>query len=271
MIDLRCHLLRAAGGGPESFEESLQMYRLAASEGVRAMVAAVALPPHAAEDGQTETLLEECERQLTRLKMATLGGPGLLSGFVLPFAATLPAFVERHGSRLALGGGRHLLVRLPSLDVPEEVERVWVELERLGYGVVVARPECSPVLRREHRRLVGWIERGATAQVDAASLAGAHGREAQRFAWLLVETYCAKGRVAVASNARDATPRRPSLGAAAEELARKLGRKGARLLTEEVPARVLGLADDAARQEAARSWTALLLRPFGAKALPEET
>lgn len=272
MIDLRCHLLNAAACGPESFEESLEMCRLAASEGVRVMVAAVRWPPRGFEEGWTEAaLLEECERRLARLQAATPGGPTLLSGFVLPFSALLPALVERHGVRLTLGGGHNLLVTLPSLDVPEGVAEVCTELARLGHGVVVARPECAPALRRERRRLAEWIERGATVQVDAASLTGAHGREAQRFAWLLVETYGVKGRVLVASNARDAGPRRPSLGAAAEEITRKLGRACARLVTEEVPARVVGLEKAAAHEKAGRSWAALLLRPFGAKPLPEES
>lgn len=275
MIDLRCHILDVTGCGPETFEESLEMCRLAAHEGASALVAAARWPSHAVREGRTSetALLEKCERRLARLRSAAPDNLKLIQGFVLAFSEDLPAQVEKHGAQLSIGGGRSLLITLPALDLPESVEEVWAKLGRMGYEIIVARPECSPTLRRDHRRLARWVERhGALLQMDAASVTGGHGREAQRFAFKLLETYASRSRVLVASNARDAGERRPSLRAAMEEVRRKIGSERARQIAQELPARIVGLEEDPApRSAVSRAWATTLLRPFAAKFLPEKS
>jgi protein-tyrosine phosphatase len=225
MIDLRCHLLDGTGCGPADFAESVGMCRAAGGEGVRVLVATPRWPKGAQEPPLG---FEECGRRLERLGLEARGeSPQLLLGFVLQFGENLPALVERHGPRLALGGGRHLLVSLPALETPASAEGVWEELGRQGFAVVLARPECSPALRRDAARLDRWSESGVLMQLDASSVTGAYGREVQRFAWRCVERYGA-GRVLLASNARAAGSRRPSLREAFEAASKRVGRARAR-------------------------------------------
>jgi protein-tyrosine phosphatase len=249
------------------------MCRAARAEGVGVLLATPRWPK-----GATAPPLgfEECGRRLERLRRAARGeSPQLRLGFVLQFDEGLPALVERHGARLALGGGRHLLVSLPALETPAAADSVWEELARLGFAVVLARPECSPALRRDAARLDHWADAGVLMQLDASSVTGAYGREVQRFAWRCVERYGA-GRVVVASNARDASARRPSLGEAAEMISKRLGRARARALVEDGPAQVLSahaphrlsppIKSPAGRVRAGALLRSLLTR----KTLPEE-
>lgn len=275
MIDLSCHLLEGVEGGPESFQGSLEMCRRAAGDGVRTLVATPRWAAHAAAPPLS---FAECERQLSRLRRETGGTLGFKLGFVLQFGAHLPGLVEKYGARLTLGGaGTHVLVALPALDVPRGAEEVWAAIARLGFTPVVARPECSAGLRRAPERLDRWVEAGAVVQLDAASVGGTYGREAQRFAWRCVKRYGASNAVVIASNARESGPNRPSLKSAAQEAARKTGTRRALALVEQTPAQIIGEAGRAAhgsrprRVNLTRSLAAALRSLLAPKTLPEES
>lgn len=213
------------------------MCRLAFAEGTHTIVACAEW--HAGRSAPPDGF-DEYESRLERLSVASGVALRLVPGFALAFGAALPALAARYETRITLGGGRQLLVTLPALDTPPEAEAVWAQLAELGFGVVVARPECSPALRSDAARLDAWVAGGVTLQLDAASVCGAHGREAQRFALRCVRRYASSGGVLLASNARDAGPRRPSLSEASAAVAKKFGAGRARALVEETPARILG-------------------------------
>ena len=271
MIDLRSQLLGSAPGAAENFDEGVRMCRLAAAEGVRASVAAVRWAAGASEPPLE---FDAYARELERLRAASEVEHELLAGFVLSFHENLPALVAHYGQQLALAGGRSLLVALPALEVSACVEGVWDALKAMGFRVVVARPECSPALRRDAARLDAWVANGVTVQLDAASVTGAHGREALRFARRCAKEYAPLGRLAIASNACDAGPRRPSLKAAFDEIARTHGPRVARSLVSDVPRKLLeggtrgGEFLSAASRRRAWGWP--LRFPWG-KTLPEES
>ena len=276
MIDLSCHLLEGVEGGPESFQGSLEMCRRAVGDGVRTIVAT---PRWAAQAVAPPLSFDECERRLSRLRRELGGALGLKLGFALQFGAHLPGLVEKYGARLTLGGaGTHVLVALPALDVPEEAEEVWAAIAQLGFTPVVGRPECSSGLRHAPRVSTLGSRRGAVVQLDAASLGGAYGREAQRFAWRCIERYGAANAVVIASNAREAGAHHPSLRSAAEEAARKTGTRRALALVEQTPAQIIGEANRAARSSSrpprvnlTGALTAALRSLLARKTLPEES
>ena len=240
MIDLRCHLFDGTAYGAEDFTESLEMCRQCAQEGVRTIVAVQRW-----DAGQDEPYLsfKASQRKLERLQSETGAALKLKLGFVFRFHPALDKLIERYGASVTLGGGRHVLVALPSVSTPPETEVVWEKLAKLGFSVVVAAPECSHDLRRDRRRLEGWLDTGVKLQLSAASITGAHGREAQRFALHCAKEY--RGRTVVASNAREAGARRPSLAHARETLARQLGKRRAEALFNETPAAILESGTDA--------------------------
>src|SRR5918912_1919596 len=145
MIDLHCHLLDGAGCGPESFARSLEMCREALACGVRAVVAT---PRWGALSDKPPLSPADCERKLERLRRELRASAlSLHAGFLIQFRADLAALLERHGAGMTLGGGRYVLVSLPSLRLPDETEAVWEAVQRVGFQIVVARHECSPALR----------------------------------------------------------------------------------------------------------------------------
>ena len=234
MIDLHCHILDGTLCGPESFAESLEMCRLAVADGVRQIVAT---PRWDAQANEPPIPFADCTRKLERLQHEMGGALSFKLGFMMRFSVRLPELVKQYGSKITLGGGRYLLVALPSLGTPAEAEEVWSELSRCGVSVVLTHPECSLDLRRNEARLERWFANGVILQIDAASITGSHGREVQRFATQWLRKY--EGRVVVASNAHDASPRRPSLSSAREELVKRVGARQTRALVSEMPAAII--------------------------------
>lgn len=235
MIDLRSHILDGTPCGPDSFADSLEMSRAAAADGVRTVVAT---PRWEAGSTQPPLPFDECRHKLERLEEETRGALSFKLGFVFQYGPELPELAARHGSKLALAGKQHLLVSLPSVEIPNEVEGVWKSLRRCGLSVVLAHPECNTVLRRDSARLTRWVSEGMTLQVDAASVLGMHGREVQRFALDYLRKY--EGHAVVASNMRRSGDQRPSLANARQELADKLGARQTRKLVRDTAAAVLG-------------------------------
>jgi protein-tyrosine phosphatase len=199
MIDLNCHILDGTGCGPESFAESLEMCRLASESGVRTIVATLRW-----QAGRVEPPLpfDEVDRKIERLRAETRGSLFFKSGFTFEFSSNLPELINRYGARVTIGGNRHLLVSLPSTGVPAEAGDVWSALAQLGFFIIIAHPECSPMVRRNPALLPEWSSQGVKFQLDAASLTGAYGREVRNFAVECLKRF--EEEVVVASNAKNA-------------------------------------------------------------------
>lgn len=265
MINVRTHVLDGTPCGPASFAESLAVCRAAAAEGFRTIVAT---PRWEAGSAEPPLPFDECRLKLNRLQAETRGSLSLHLGFALQFSPSLPSLVERHGSKLALAGGRHLLVSLPSVGVPAQADGVWQLLLKAGFSVILSHPEHNPVLRRDAARLAGWVSDGLTLQLGVASLTGAYGREVQRFAVECASRYQAATVAASSLRQPAATGARPS--SPYQLLAGRLGARRARAVLIRNPAALLSrtVGRDTrpdARGQAAGSF-ATLLRFMGYKA-----
>jgi protein-tyrosine phosphatase len=268
MIDLRRHILDGTPCGPDSFGESLEMCRAAAADGVRTIVAT---PRWEAGCAEPPLPFEECRRKLERLEAEMRGVLSLKLGFAFQFSTELPGLINRYSSKLALAGKQHLLISLPSVELPLEVEDVWKALARAGFSVLVAHPECNTVLRREPARLARWVSEGVRLQVDAASVIGTHGREVRRFARECLRQY--EGRILIASNARHGADKKSSLGKVFEELTGSIGARQTRSFMRETPAALIGdgVAHINTRKSSSRGLTSLFRSLCPVKALTGES
>jgi protein-tyrosine phosphatase len=203
-IDLHAHVLPGLDDGPRRLEEAVALVRAAGTRGTATMVAtshvnrrwgvgadqiAAAhdrLRAALARDGVEVELLRGAEIAIDRL-------PGLQGGEL---------------DRLGLGGGATLLVECP---LREETGDPSFPVRRLladGRPVLLAHPERSPLFQREPERLARLVAEGATAQLTAASFAGAFGRVARDSAIAMLRAGIAH---LVASDAHDRVRRPPGL------------------------------------------------------------
>jgi protein-tyrosine phosphatase len=207
--DLHFHLLPGVDDGPSEMEESVALARAAAAEGTGTVVAT----PHVREDYLTS--VHELRDRVAAVRAAIAAAGVELE--VLGGGEVGHEMVERlrqdELEALAQGppGARWILLETPFGAIGEEFHAAADELRHRGFGVVLAHPErgadaaiCGAAgLRRE-------LAAGSLAQVNALSLTGGHGDDAEVAALALV----AEGMVTVVASDAHGPTRPPALAIA---------------------------------------------------------
>ena len=212
-VDLHFHLLPGVDDGPADLADSLELAREAAAQGTTTVVAT----PHVRADFFTDVAslperVDEVRRAVAddglRLELRCGGelGHEMVGRLRQPELETIAQGPP---------GARWLLVETPFEGVSPAFHSATAELRDRGFGVVVAHPERSADasldgasgLRRE-------IRLGAVAQINALSLDGRHGHDAERAAHELL----AEGVPAVLGSDAHGPTRPPALRAAAAVL-----------------------------------------------------
>jgi protein-tyrosine phosphatase len=179
MIDLHTHILAGIDDGAQSIQESLAMARIAASDGIKTVVAT----PHSA-DIRTDSLAAEIASRVEQLQdeltdhsidLEIVAG---LENYLVPDLARRMA----EGRALALGTSNYLLVELPFQNYPPYAEQVLFDLQAMGFVPIIVHPERTAAFQEDHNLLYKLVERGMLAQVTVASLTGAFGTLAKRTA-----------------------------------------------------------------------------------------
>ena len=235
MIDIHCHPLPGTDDGPESWEQAEALVDAAFADGTRTIVAT----PHVLREPWLNEDREALLGLLAELNRRKNGRPRVLPGCELMWCSDLLDLAERalggSGPAIFLGEGRHLLVEFGPV-YPRDAEGVVHELSLMGVTLVVAHPERTPAMMREPGLLEVLVERGAKAQVTAASLLGLLGRKTLAAA----EVMWARGLVhAVASDAHGRLPRPAGLSAAREWVERQWGTEAVKSLFVSGPAEMI--------------------------------
>jgi protein-tyrosine phosphatase len=173
--ELHFHLLPGVDDGPRDDGEAVELARLAVADGTGRVVAT----PHVRQLDVSE-IPSRTEELRARLHEAGVGleirGSGELS----------PDDVARLGDAqlesLALGppGRRWLLVEAPLVPTEPGLRAAASQVRARGFGVLVAHPERSPTTEAADVR--EEVAMGARIQINASSLSGTHGPEAERAA-----------------------------------------------------------------------------------------
>jgi protein-tyrosine phosphatase len=176
--DIHFHLLPGVDDGPADMHDTLALARAGVEDGTRTVVAT----PHVRTDFVTDVLtlgmlVDEVQRAIDAagIPLAVRCGGELGHDMVGRLG-------QEELDSIAVGpqGARWLLVETPFEPLGEDFHAATAELRARGYGVVLAHPErsadaalfdCAGV-RRE-------LMAGSLVQVNALSLSGGHGAEAE--------------------------------------------------------------------------------------------
>ncbi|MBA2462958.1 MAG: methyltransferase domain-containing protein [Actinobacteria bacterium] len=230
MIDLHSHVLPGVDDGAATTDESIEMIRAAAADGVEA----IAATPHVRFDYPTTPRL--MEERLTEVSTAASGAgltTSLLPGGEIAFD-WLDSLTLEELRAFGLGGNPGvLLLELPYVGWPLGVVHRIRELVGAGLTPVIAHAERVSEIQQAPERLGFLVRDGALAQVTAASVVGTFGRTAQQTSRKLIELNLVH---MLASDSHGASIRRSGLGQAA----RTLGENAlTRWLTYEVPLAII--------------------------------
>jgi protein-tyrosine phosphatase len=180
-VDLHLHLLPGIDDGSRDRDEALAYARRMAIEGVREAV----VTPHICNDRrldpeQIAPLTAELQEAIDAEGIGVRLHPG---GELHPRRAA--SLSETELELLAQGppGRRWLLLEAPFAGVDQEFCELTRELQRRGFGVLIAHPErAAGPIDEALAQLAPALEHGALIQVNVCSLLGNHGLYVQEAA-----------------------------------------------------------------------------------------
>lgn len=229
MIDLHTHLLPGLDDGPETLEESVAL--------ARAMVAAgttvAAATPHVSSTYPTERAQIAAAAAQLREALTSAGVDLKVheGGEVELFHAR--ELSDEQLQELRLGGHRWLLLEPPLAPAAGNPVPEIEGLLARGHDLLLAHAERCPALREAPAGLRRLLAAGVLLSINAASLTGGFGSQAQRFARDLVRArlvHC------IASDTHDVDGRPPAMG---PHLRARWLRRQAGWLTGPAPAAIL--------------------------------
>ena len=233
MIDIHCHPLPAVDDGAASFEIAVEMCQLAAAHGTTHLVAT----PHC--NYQYEFDPEANRSKLAELQEAVGEKPKLLLGCDFHLSYENIRMLIEDPRKFSINYTSYVLVEFGDYFIPEQIDRVFYEIECAGLIPILTHPERNPVFERDPDLLYRWISRGCLCQVTAQSYTGKFGSAARRFA----KEWLEKGWIHFfASDAHDLKHRPPVLSECYTKVAAAFGEETAdRLMTKNPEAVINGL------------------------------
>ena len=209
MIDLHCHILPGTDDGPVSADESMDMGRLAVSDGISAIITT----PHTL-NGMYRNLFPDIQARtedLQRMFTEQLIGITLYPGAEEHFRPGLTQRILSGESSTLNHTGRYVLVEFPFHTVPPGVKDEFLQLKLEGIIPVIAHPERNTVFQQHVELLVDLISEGAITQITAMSITGDLGLEARNCSHRFLENRIAH---VIASDAHSSDYRTPVLSQA---------------------------------------------------------
>lgn len=178
LVDIHCHILPALDDGSRSLEESMEMLRIAAEEGITDMIAT----PHYKEgrhNASTGTirarmarLQEEARRQGIDIS--------LYPGNEIYYFSDLEKEMDA-GRILTMAGSAYLLVEFSPTDPFTYIRNAFYDILGMGWKPILAHAERYECMLKDWRNVEELVSMGIRIQVNAASIAGELGFRVKRF------------------------------------------------------------------------------------------
>jgi protein-tyrosine phosphatase len=232
MIDIHCHILPTTDDGSISLEESVEMCRIAAEDGIKTIVAT----PHMFDGVHTTPARDAIQEKISMVMAAHGGGIEIVPGGEVRYSHEIFDEAENPETRIKLNGTSYMLLEFPFQGVPPNIEKTIFQILNAGLIPIIAHPERNKRIQQHPEILAMLIERGAFAQLDAGSLTKSFGAEPYQAAKRILEAGMAHF---IATDAHHAGRRRPILSTAVAVAAEMVGAEYARAMVEENPAALI--------------------------------
>jgi protein-tyrosine phosphatase len=239
MIDLHSHILPDLDDGAATWEDSLEMARMAVADGIRTMVASPHLFRHRAinlaEVNPKGAIIDKIREFKQKLAAAGLDLE-ILPGCDFPLCFEGLQLLENNEILTINEGGRFLLLEFPDSSLPPATEDICFRLTSKGITPIITHPERHFIFQEMPQKLSRLIDLGCLVQLTAASLTGGFGRQVARAAReMLRKGYCH----ILASDAHSPSFRPPLLSQALEAASSLVGQTRALAMVTTTPEKII--------------------------------
>jgi len=235
MIDIHNHILPNMDDGASSWDISLKMCQEASDDGIKIIVAT----PHTL-NGVYENNPQDIEEKVKILNQKLKENN--ISLQILPGSEVhlRDDIIEKIKNQeiLTLNKSNYILLEFPHTQIPLHIEEILFQIQIMGITPILSHVERNLEFQRKPNLLTNLIQKGALAQLTAASLCGSFGSKIRKFARELLANgliYC------IASDAHsDSTKgRNPILSKALIEAAKIIGQDAVLDLVQSHPKRII--------------------------------
>ena len=181
-IDLHSHILHGVDDGPESFEMSMEMLRLACETGIRSLVAT----PHILDSFQNEELILSRFRKLSKAAIEEKHPVDVFLGTEINFQFGIEEFLETSIGTYR-GMGLYFLVETTMTHYPKRFEETLFNIIQTGKIPIFAHPERIGPITGDIDLISRLVNMGMLIQLNSGSLLGIFGGRVNTFSWELMD------------------------------------------------------------------------------------
>jgi len=172
MIDIHCHILPHIDDGPSSWTTSLNMCRQAVANGINTIIAT----PHTFNGvyhNNPESIEEKVKILNQKIKENNISLK-ILPGSEVHLSADIIEAIKKK-EILTLNKSNYILLEFPHTQIPLHIEEILFQIQIMGITPIIAHVERNLKFQQKPALLSRLIQRGALAQITAASLCGFFG------------------------------------------------------------------------------------------------
>lgn len=219
MFDLHCHILPGVDDGAQTMQDSLDMARLAVEEGITHILVT---PHHMNRNWMNDKhsvieLMKEVQNEIDNEYIPLTLFPGQevrLYGEILED-------IEKNKILFVDETHQYVLIEFPTSTIPSFSERLFYELQASGKTPIIVHPERNRFFQEQPNKLKSFVDKGALAQLTAASYTGELGKKIRKLSKQLIEANLVHF---IASDAHNTTNRAFHMKTAYDLLAKEYGR-----------------------------------------------
>ena len=239
MIDLHSHILPGLDDGASTWEDSLQMARMAVEDGIRTIVAT----PHLYKSRRAErgkiNLKAEVLAKISEFKERLAAEDidlEILPGCDFPLNFESLQLLDDDQVYTINDGKRYLLLEFPDAALPPASEDICFRLQSKGITPIITHPERHFIFSEMPKKLQRLLDLGCLAQVTASSLTGGFGRAVARVAREMMR----QGYFQImATDAHGTRGRPPLLRQALEKASSIVGKERALAMVTSIPEKII--------------------------------
>ncbi|WP_148630512.1 tyrosine-protein phosphatase [Bacillus sp. E214] len=217
MIDIHSHILPNLDDGAKSLEESLNMARLAVSNGIETIIAT----PHHKNgkyENEKECILSSVKQLNEELEKKQIPLTVLPGQEVRVYGELLEDMEQ--GFIQTVNDSSYLLIEFPSNYVPRYANTLFFDLLQRGINPILVHPERNAAIADNPNLLYDFIQQGISAQITSGSIVGKFGKKIKKLSTDLIEANLIHF---VASDAHNVSSRQFWMNEALDELEKQFG------------------------------------------------